>query len=598
MAPVSAFADSCGDVHLVGAGLERDRPRGELRVDRPPDRQAEAPRFRPSTEELDELRASRDRIDAERRAALDESTRLRAALDQMGQALQEARIRHEVAYSTLDREYEEARGRWQREREAGEARMEQARTDLARRMTAAVRLAEERADAAGRQHACELASLREQFDKDRGALRAEIEGLLERAGTAQREQERTALELGAVARERDLLVTAGAELRLRVRGFESDLSTAVSENERARDELRRQHEELGRFHELLERAQEREQAAAVLIAELEGQARAREVELVGQRRAGEAERMKWQQRLAALQGEMEAREREWEGALAEVRRRSRSDLRGLEEESERWRHEAEHLSREKDLALSDVKTLVQDREALARTVGELEIAREEAEERSRAELARLAAELMDSGRRCESLATRNEEQCRENARLRAELDRWPIRPESSAPRTRQDLPAGLFGGAGDAEVTTARARSEEGRADHHGVGNSELFSRRAGLRGAGARAVPDGGDLLGVGVPVPARPARQPEESPIPAFPDAADLALVRGQAERLTELLSAGRSSGPVLIYQRDLAEFSRRIREVSRLATKLVNEVEASAREDEAQYHLYLIRRAEEIG
>ena len=61
--------------------------------------------------------------------------------------------------------------------------------------------------------------------------------------------------------------------------------------------------------------------------------------------------------------------------------------------------------------------------------------------------------------------------------------------------------------------------------------------------------------------------------------------------------LLSSEQSLGQVLIYQQRLTEFSQKIREASRLATNLANEVEQSRRRDEMQFHMYLVRRAEEI-
>jgi hypothetical protein len=64
-----------------------------------------------------------------------------------------------------------------------------------------------------------------------------------------------------------------------------------------------------------------------------------------------------------------------------------------------------------------------------------------------------------------------------------------------------------------------------------------------------------------------------------------------------LSGLLSPEQSSGPVLIYQHHLAEFARKIRQASRLTTDLVNEIEQSRRRDQMQFHMYILRRAEEI-
>jgi len=80
-------------------------------------------------------------------------------------------------------------------------------------------------------------------------------------------------------------------------------------------------------------------------------------------------------------------------------------------------------------------------------------------------------------------------------------------------------------------------------------------------------------------------------------FPGDADLALVQGQVETLNELLNPALWSGQVLIQQQRLAEFSQKMREASRLAAHLASAVEQSRKQDELQFHLYLMRRAQEI-
>jgi hypothetical protein len=89
----------------------------------------------------------------------------------------------------------------------------------------------------------------------------------------------------------------------------------------------------------------------------------------------------------------------------------------------------------------------------------------------------------------------------------------------------------------------------------------------------------------------------RPEAFPPKAFPGDVDLALVRGQVEMLTALLDTQHAAGKIIIYHKRLLEFSQKIREASRLATELANEVEQSRRRDEMQFHMYLLRRAEEI-
>jgi hypothetical protein len=74
-------------------------------------------------------------------------------------------------------------------------------------------------------------------------------------------------------------------------------------------------------------------------------------------------------------------------------------------------------------------------------------------------------------------------------------------------------------------------------------------------------------------------------------------LAHERAQVEVLSKLLETGPCSGQVLIYQQRLTEFAQKIREASRLATSLAGEVEQARRRDEMQFHMYLVRRAEEI-
>jgi hypothetical protein len=88
-----------------------------------------------------------------------------------------------------------------------------------------------------------------------------------------------------------------------------------------------------------------------------------------------------------------------------------------------------------------------------------------------------------------------------------------------------------------------------------------------------------------------------PDDPPSNEFPSDVDLALVQAQVEMLNRLLSTEQSAGHVLIYQQRLAEFCHKMREASRLATNLANEVVQSSLQDKMQFHMYLVRRAEEI-
>ena len=126
------------------------------------------------------------------------------------------------------------------------------------------------------------------------------------------------------------------------------------------------------------------------------------------------------------------------------------------------------------------------------------------------------------------------------------------------------------------EPAVGRPRLDEGWTTHSGS---------VGFRGTLSSAHPQNQDSREISLRQPMqtgatsrRSAYLAEESPSVEFPSDVDLGLVRAQVEMLNGLLSTAQSSGHVLIYQQRLAEFAQKIREASRLATNLANEVEQS--------------------
>jgi hypothetical protein len=224
------------------------------------------------------------------------------------------------------------------------------------------------------------------------------------------------------------------------------------------------------------------------------------------------------------------------------------------------------------------------REALERVGVERDELRAQVEQ-LQAELVRLGAERAGAECRHEAVLRRSEELAQTIAELRGERDHHGSAGGQTPSGAR--VPA--------VEITTGKARTDEGWADHH---PSERF--RAAVTSS---MPPDGG--------TPARSEWLPKlrstaSSPFPvledetlerAFPREADLALVRAQVEVLNQLLRAGPATGHVLIYQQRLTQFVQKIREASRLASSLASAVEQSRRRDEMQYHMYLVRRAGEI-
>jgi hypothetical protein len=202
-----------------------------------------------------------------------------------------------------------------------------------------------------------------------------------------------------------------------------------------------------------------------------------------------------------------------------------------------------------------------------------------------AEIERLGAEWAEAECRHDAVVRRSEELARTIAELRDERDRHRSNCGSTTSAAR--VPA--------VEVTMTRARTDEGWADHH---PSERF------RAVVTTSVPhDGGpaarsEWLPKLRSVTSSPFSVPEEEASKrTFPREADLALVRAQVDVLNELLRTGPATGHVLIYQQRLIEFALKIREASRLASSLANEVEQTRQRDEMQYHMYLLRRAGEI-
>lgn len=582
---------------LDGAWKEREPFPGEAR-DFDHGRRADALTMRRLTEEIEAIRAGSERIDAERRAAIDEAGRLRLELEirsdharQIVAALGRAEEQADAARAELDRR-ERAFASANRAHEQGLAAL--------REESAAMRKqGEER-----------FADLGRRFEAQRATLLGEIERLREDSETLRQEREDFLVRLGGAERERDLHAANVAALGQRIRDLESDLIASVGESDQARDEARRHSEDLILLRRELERTRGELRAASEQDGELRAQIRAHRVEAERRRQDHESECMESRRKLAALQAEIDARQeewREWRGDLDEARRRFDRDLRRLREQDDRRRDEADLLRQERDDALRDVRRLVQDRESMDRAFGEIEASREEAEQQSRAEIARLTAGLAEADRRHESIASLNEELSGEVAGLRAELDRLRV-GRGTPDQQHQDPATRLPGGAGGTEMTVVAGRWRVRSAETNGASTraeGEWTDRqRPGSRGVDAE---DNGPMEGGRArpgPLPARDVGasslapfHPGEPPSMAFPSDADLAFVRGQVELLGGLLGPGPSSRHVLVYQQRLAEFSRKIREASRLATDLVNEVERSRRLDEMQFHMYLLRRAEEI-
>jgi hypothetical protein len=182
-------------------------------------------------------------------------------------------------------------------------------------------------------------------------------------------------------------------------------------------------------------------------------------------------------------------------------------------------------------------------------------------------------------------------------RLRVELESRPRPEENGEANVSDEVETEASADCTQAlrPVSTSRPVGEENEPEILELEPVEVDADRIG---------PYTSEPIAVSEPLPARngewyPRLQytPGESPSLAFPSDADLALVRGQIQLLNQLLQPKQAAGQVLIYQRRLSEFTQKMREASRLATHLASEVELSRERDRMQYHLYLLRRAEEI-
>ena len=121
---------------LDNAGSERDRLREQAQRLHE-QRQADELQKRRLQGEIEAGREALERIDAERRAALNEADQYQVALDKLGRSLCEAQSRHEAACIALSHEYAEARDRWERDRREEETRREEQRVEHARQLAAA-----------------------------------------------------------------------------------------------------------------------------------------------------------------------------------------------------------------------------------------------------------------------------------------------------------------------------------------------------------------------------------------------------------------------------------------------------------------------------
>jgi chromosome segregation ATPase len=426
-----------------------------------------------------------------------------------------------------------------------------------------------------------LSAAREEAERARDEVQCRQEDLLHVCHTLELAERREQ----AAAAENSGLSATNAELQQQLRALESVLSGAREDAKAAREEVRRKHQDHVQLRLDLERAQRLEQATAGENRALCEQARVRQVESEREQQRALAERQELHQRLTALQAELESEQTQGRAVLDEARRQFLEQLRALHEKNELSRSETERMRRERDLARSELQGLAQNQELLDQTLAMVEAAHESAQEQARAESARWEAALAEAEGRNESISIRCDEQDQELQELRAELDRLRMEPAA--------VPTNGRGHAVEAAV--GRPRLDESWTTHRG---SE------GYRGTLSSCLSQNPDAwtnserpLMLNSGTSRHSAYLPEESPSREFPSDVDLGLVRAQVEMLNGLLSTEQSAGQVLIYQQRLAEFALKIREASRLATNLANEVEQSRRRDEMQFHMYLVRRAEEI-
>ena len=228
---------------------------------------------------------------------------------------------------------------------------------------------------------------------------------------------------------------------------------------------------------------------------------------------------------------------------------------------------------------------LQAREDVVESLGSVRDALREQVERLRAEIARLAAERAEAEWPHDAAVRRSKELAPALAGLHDE--RGLHRPECGRTASASRVPA--------VEITIAKARTEEGWADHP---PAERFPAAVTFSADGEPAAwsecppkleaPTSSPIPGPGVEA---------ETSERTFPRESDLALVGAQLEMLDQLLRTGPSTGHVLIDQRRLTEFVLMIRKARRLASSLARVVEQTRRRDEIEYHRYLIRRAGEI-
>jgi hypothetical protein len=448
------------------------------------------------------------------------------------------------------------------------------------------------------------AALHAEAQRDLDALHREIEELRNRSAESNKEHSQTLDQLEAVELERDRLAPVGAELSLRIKEQDSELSTAAEALAVACNESQRRQEEGDRLRNDLDQALKREWAAGERYRALNDQLEVEQFEAQRHRQVASAERLEYQARVVGLHEEIEALQKQSRTELEETRRRYLDELAELREENQQESVRGKLLLEERNLVQSEIERLIQERDDLIRRIPEIEADRERAATQSQAENARLGEALAAAERHQVETAGRNQELTLEIVALEIERDRLRIELQSR-PQPREDVSDNL----------------SEGEASETNIGRGESVS--AGTTTVPASAEEDNNrsdpdrvevdlesleayetELCTVSDQLPARNGmwssrsqHAPQASPAVAFPSEADLALVRGQIELLNELLRPEQAAGQVLIYQRRLSEFTQKMREASRLATHLASEVELSRQRDQMQYHLYLLRRAEEI-
>jgi putative ABC transport system ATP-binding protein len=248
---------------------------------------AEAERSGRLAQELDELRAERDQALIDRLGDATKVEKLRARIEELERAHSEASQRHEEEVGDLDRALEDARGRWEAERTAWQARSDQDRESLARDYEKRLGDGQARTAADHQMWQERLEAARRQFDQDRATLAGEIEQL---------GQERDTLKLGQEAALRNL------ETRTRER---DDLRALCEEIEdRGRDAERQSQAEIARLTQALEQARKQQDAATRRNDELAARVRDLLTEIEEQRHGREVEHKAYLQAVAALEKSM------------------------------------------------------------------------------------------------------------------------------------------------------------------------------------------------------------------------------------------------------------------------------------------------------